>query len=184
MKRTVITLAALAAALGPAAAGLWGNASFSQAVPVRVPASGQVATAGSSDDPTTSAPSRRVPSPTSTTVDDHGGRTPRDQRTEPGDDRKARGSDDHGSDDHGSDDHGSDDHGVTSTGSSSGRHSGHSSSGTSTSGSSRTPSTGSTADDHGGDTPRDQRTESGDDHGGHGSDDAGGDDHGGHGSDD
>jgi len=179
MKRTVITLAALAAALGPAAAGLWGNASFSQAVPVRVPASGQVATAGSSDDPTTSAPSRRVPSPTSTTVDDHGGRTPRDQRTEPGDDRKARGSDDHGSDDHGSDDHG-----VTSTGSSSGRHSGHSSSGTSTSGSSRTPSTGSTADDHGGDTPRDQRTESGDDHGGHGSDDAGGDDHGGHGSDD
>jgi hypothetical protein len=173
MKRTLITLAALAAALGPAAAGLWGNASFSQAVPVRVPASGQVATLPSSDDSATtrpsSTPTRHRPSATSaTTTDDHGGRTPRDQRTEPGDDRDARGSDDHG---------------PTSTSSSSGRHSGHSSSGTSTSRGS-TSGGASTVDDHGGDTPRDQRTEPGDDHGGHGSDDQAGDDHGGHGSDD
>jgi hypothetical protein len=73
MKRTTITLAALLAALVPAAVGLWGNASFSQAVPVRVPASAQVVT----------------PTAPSTTVDDHGGETPRDQRTEPGDDRSA-----------------------------------------------------------------------------------------------
>jgi hypothetical protein len=171
MKRTVITLAALAAALGPAAAGLWGNASFSQAVPVRVPASGQVATLPSSDDraPTRPAPTatRHVPTATSTTrlADDHGGDTPRDQRTEPGDD-----------------------HGGSATStrtSSSTRHSGHSSSGASTSGGSSTAtgtstSASTTVDDHGGDTPRGQRTEPGDDHGG----DSGGDDHGGHGSDD
>ena len=109
MKRTVITLAALAAALGPAAAGLWGNASFSQAVPVRVPASGQVATRPASDDsaPTRPAPTatRHLPTGTSTTrlADDHGGGTPRDQRTEPGDDHGGdRGGDDHGG--HGSDD--------------------------------------------------------------------------------
>ena len=113
MKRTLITLAALAAALGPAAAGLWGNASFSQAVPVRVPASGQVATLPTSEDSTPSRPAstttRHLPTATSTTrVDDHGGDTPRDQRTEPGDDHGGSGGDDHGgSDDHGG--HGSDD---------------------------------------------------------------------------
>jgi hypothetical protein len=74
MKRTTITLAALLAALVPAAVGLWGNASFSQAVPVRVPASAQVVT----------------PTSPATTADDHGGDTPRDQRTEPGDDRDDR----------------------------------------------------------------------------------------------
>ena len=73
MKRLSITLAALLAALLPAAFGLWGNASFSQEVPVRVPASAEVVT------PT-------VPTASATT-DDHGGDTPRDQRTEPGDDR-------------------------------------------------------------------------------------------------
>jgi hypothetical protein len=75
MKRTTITLAALLTALVPAAVGLWGNASFSQAVPVRGPASAEVVTA-----------STPTPGPT-TTTDDDGGDTPRDQRTEPGDDR-------------------------------------------------------------------------------------------------
>ena len=60
MKRTMITLAAVLAALVPAAIGWWGNASFSQAVPVRIPASAQVGT------PT-------VPAPGATTADDHGG---------------------------------------------------------------------------------------------------------------
>ena len=122
MKRIVIGSAAIALAAVPAAVGLWGNASFSQAVPVRVPASAQVVT---------------VTAPAS--VDDHGGDRPRDQRTEPGDDRDSSGrgssnsgpgSDDsgrHGGDDddsrhggsgsrHGGDDDGSghdagDDHG-------------------------------------------------------------------------
>jgi uncharacterized membrane protein YgcG len=118
MKRLSITLAALLAALLPAAVGLWGNASFSQEVPVRVPASAEVVT------PT-------VPTGSATTVDDHGGDTPRDQRTEPGDDRDSgtsgsgsgssgpgsggsghsgsgvSGSDDSATDDHGG--HGSDD---------------------------------------------------------------------------
>jgi hypothetical protein len=67
-------------------------------------------------------------------ADDKGGLVPRDQRTEPGDDRDQRdpsasprpaashdddgddryddhGDDDHGDDDHGDDDHGDDDHG-------------------------------------------------------------------------
>ena len=175
MKRTTITLAALVVALVPAAAGLWGNASFSQAVPVRVPASGQVVTGTAT-----------MPSGT-TTADDHGGDTPRDQRTEPGDDR---------------------DHSATSTRSSG--TSGHS--GRGHSGSSTPSGTSTTADDHGGKTPRDQRTEPGDDRGsatsgssgsgssgsgssgsgssgsgsgGHGgSDDSGAGHHGGHGSDD
>jgi hypothetical protein len=78
MKRTIITVAALVAVLIPAAAGLWGNASFSQAVPVRVPASAEVVT------PTLPTP---TVTGTSEVGDDHGGETPRDQRTEPGDDR-------------------------------------------------------------------------------------------------
>jgi hypothetical protein len=103
MKRTTITLAALLAALVPAGIGLWGNASFSQAVPVRVPASAQVVT------PTAPATT------TATTVDDHGGDTPRDQRTEPGDDHggstgsstSASGSSGSGSSGSGSSDSGS-----------------------------------------------------------------------------
>jgi hypothetical protein len=79
MKRLTITVAAVAAALAPAFAGLWGNATFSQAVPVRVPASAQVAPA--------TAP-RNTAVRTTEVGDDHGGRMPRDQRTEPGDDRR------------------------------------------------------------------------------------------------
>lgn len=91
---------ALALVAVPAIIGLWGNASFAQTVPVRVPASGQVLTA------------TPTPSP-SASVDDHGGDTPRDQRTEPGDDRDVQGgvpqspapspSADDGVDDHGGD---------------------------------------------------------------------------------
>ena len=77
MKRVLIAAAVAAVVAVPAVIGLWGNASFSQAVPVRAPETGQVVT-----------PS---PSSTSGTVDDHGGDTPRDQRTEPGDDRDVQG---------------------------------------------------------------------------------------------
>ncbi|WP_353953374.1 hypothetical protein V6K52_08130 [Knoellia sp. S7-12] len=73
MKRISMILAALLLALVPATFGLWGNASFSQEVPVSVPKSGQVNR------------TLTVPAPRST--DDHGGATPRDLRTEPGDDR-------------------------------------------------------------------------------------------------
>jgi hypothetical protein len=84
MKRTTITLAAIAAALVPAFAGLWGNATFSQAVPVRVPASAQVVAPAA----VTSVPTA---SRTTEVGDDHGGITPRDARTEPGDDRATQG---------------------------------------------------------------------------------------------
>jgi hypothetical protein len=77
MKRILIGTAVAALVAVPAVVGLWGNASFSQQVPVRVPASGQVA-----------SPS---PSGTPEGVDDNGGDTPRDQRTEPGDDRDVQG---------------------------------------------------------------------------------------------
>jgi hypothetical protein len=156
MKRIIITVAALLVAVVPATVGLWGNASFSQAVPVRVPASGQVVT------PT-------APNPSATTADDHGGDTPRDQRTEPGDDRSATststpsgtrttGADDHGGDTprdqrtEPGDDRGS---GSGRSGSGSGHNSGSGSSGS-----------GSGSSGHSG------------------SDDSGSDDHGGHGSDD
>jgi hypothetical protein len=79
MKRVLISAAVAAAVALPAVIGLWGNASFSQAVPVRAPAAGQVV-----------APSP-TPGSTAGTVDDNGGDTPRDQRTEPGDDRDAQG---------------------------------------------------------------------------------------------
>lgn len=77
MKRVLIAAAVAAVVAVPAVVGLWGNASFSQAVPVRAPQSGQVV----------------APSPSSTlgTVDDNGGDIPRDQRTEPGDDRDVQG---------------------------------------------------------------------------------------------
>ena len=84
MKRVLISVAVAAVVAVPAVIGLWGNASFSQAVPVRAPASGQVV-----------APTP-TPSSTSGTIDDNapddnGGDTPRDQRTEPGDDRDVQG---------------------------------------------------------------------------------------------
>ena len=179
MKRTTITLAALLAALVPAAIGLWGNASFSQAVPVRVPASAQVVT------PT-------VPGPATTTADDHGGDTPRGQRTEPGDDRDHRSAtptrtpsgtrttvagDDHGGDlprDQRTEP--GDDRDPGSGGSGSDDSSGPGSGGSDDSGSSGSGHSGS--DDSGSD-------HSGSSGSGHsGSDDSGSDDHGGHGSDD
>ena len=114
MKRLSITAAVILAALVPAVIGLWGNASFSQGVPVLVPASGQVVTVTATpttvqtatpipddhggltprDDRTEPGDDRDTPTVTSTTpaatptVDDHGGRTPRDDRTEAGDDRR------------------------------------------------------------------------------------------------
>jgi uncharacterized membrane protein YgcG len=134
MKRIVIAAAVVAAVALPAVIGLWGNASFSQAVPVRAPASGQVVAPSPSLTPTPS------PSPSSTagTIDDHGGDVPRDQRVEPGDDRG--GSESSGS-------------GSSGSGSSGSGSSGSGSSGSGSSGS------GSSGDD------------SADDHGGHGSDD-------------
>jgi len=75
--RLLIGAAALVVVAVPAVAGLWGNASFAQSVPVRVPASGQIAVIS-------------TPSPSSS-VDDDGGDVPRDQRTEPGDDRDVQG---------------------------------------------------------------------------------------------
>jgi hypothetical protein len=146
MKRILIGAAVAALVAVPAAIGLWGNASFSQEVPVRAPASGQVV-----------APSP-TPGDSPSGIDDNGGDIPRDQRTEVGDDRDVQGA-------------------------------------------SPAPAPApnvapSGADDNGGDTSRDQRTEPGDDHGGSGSsgsgssgsgssgDDSGGDDDGGHGSDD
>ncbi|GAA5202077.1 hypothetical protein [Microbacterium jejuense] len=157
----------------PAVIGLWGNGSFAQNVPVRVPSSGQVVT----------------PAPTpSPSVDDHGGDVPRDQRTEPGDDRDVNGgvttptapapgataTDDHDGDvprDQRTEP--GDDREVNG--------------GTTTPAAPAAPTTddggaAATTDDHGGDAPRDDRTESGDDR--HGGDDRTGDDHGGHGGDD
>ena len=102
--RLLIGAAALVVVAVPAVAGLWGNASFAQSVPVRVPASGQIAVIS-------------TPSPSSS-VDDDGGDVPRDQRTEPGDDRDVNGSGSDDSESSGSDDdsddsggsgHGSDD---------------------------------------------------------------------------
>lgn len=112
MKRITFVAAAVLAALAPALAGVWGNASFSRAVPVQAPASAEVVT----------------PAPQSTIRhlepgDDHGGATPRDERTEPGDDRSGSATptatsedhDDHsgqsGHGGHGGDDSGTDDHG-------------------------------------------------------------------------
>jgi hypothetical protein len=79
IKYLVAAVAALVAGV-PAALGLVGNASFSRDVPVRVP--DQARTVQPTDAATHDA------------NDDHGGRVPRDQRTEPGDDRDARGADD------------------------------------------------------------------------------------------
>ena len=132
MKRLTITLAAVAAALVPAVLGLWGNATFSQAVPVRVPASAQLVTSTATT----------TPSATRTTQagDDHGGQTPRDQRTEPGDDRGTSGlSSGSGSSS-----------GSSSSGSGTSSGSGSSGSGSSGSGSGHSGSDDSGSDDHGG----------------------------------
>ena len=164
MKRMGMVLAGVTVAVCPAVIGLWANASFSEAVPVRVPASGQVVRITSTPAPSLS------PSPSPSASDDHGGRTPRDERTEPGDDRRHNGPSG----------------AVTSTSGTSGS----GTSGSGTSGSTNRHHDDTTVDDHGGDIPRDQRTEAGDDrdtrsddHGGHGDDSRHGDDSG-HGDDD
>jgi hypothetical protein len=138
MKRTMITLAAVLAALVPAAIGLWGNASFSQAVPVRVPASAQVVT------PTVPVTAATSGAPT---ADDHGGDTPRDQRTEPGDDRDNRSATSTSTPSGTRTTEAGDDHGG---GDSSGPGSGGSDDHSGSSGSGRSGSDDSGADDHGG----------------------------------
>lgn len=157
MKRLLITAAAVGLVVAPAALGLWANSSFSQAVPVTVPASVTPTSASSDDDGGVARDQRfepgddravqatapaTVPTPAPTGVDDHGGETPRDERFEPGDDRAVQGA-------------------------------------------TPAPAPAPTADDQGGDLPRDGRVEPGDDHGGSddGTDDATSG-HGGHGGDD
>jgi hypothetical protein len=90
MKRIIIGSAVAALVAVPAAVGLWGNASFSQEVPVRTPASGQVLTPTPTP-PQTPTPSASPNGTDDTGTDDNGGDTPRDQRTEPGDDRDVQG---------------------------------------------------------------------------------------------
>jgi hypothetical protein len=124
MFKYLIAAGAIVVAGVPAAVGLAGNDSFTRDVPVRVPEQAQVVPAdddGTADQGPGDAPTNPRPSghPTSG-ADDHGGRVPRDDRTEAGDDRsgteagddgghhqRGRGSDDSGSDDSGSDDSGS-----------------------------------------------------------------------------
>ena len=125
MKTRILIGAAAIVAAVPAIIGLWGNSSFSQDLPVRVPASGQVLILDPTPSPTPSSSDSPSPSP-SPSFDDNGGDIPRDQRVEPGDDRDVQGAtestgttDDSGhhsgSDDSGhhsgSDDSGSDDSG-------------------------------------------------------------------------
>ena len=105
MKRMGVVLAGLTVAVCPAVIGLWANASFSEAVPVRVPASGQVIRLAATPTPSVS------PSASPSASDDHGGRTPRDQRTEPGDDRRTGTSGSSGSRTRHNDDTTADDHG-------------------------------------------------------------------------
>ena len=112
--RILLGAGALVVVAVPAVLGLWGNASFAESVPVRVPTQAVTST----------------PSP-SESADDHGGDVSRDDRTEPGDDRDVQGgtspstspspspsADDHGGDDNGTDDNGTndvgDDHGGSS----------------------------------------------------------------------
>lgn len=149
-KRLILVTAGLLIALTPAAAGAIGNTSLSSRVPVSGPTTtiepaddrgglvdrdqrvepgddretaGVRSPAPESSVSQTPEPSS-TPAPTSThdVADDHGGLVDRDLRTEPGDDRDARGaSDDRHSgsddgpghdagDDHGGSRHGGDDH--------------------------------------------------------------------------
>lgn len=153
-KQILLGAGALVLVAVPAAIGLWGNASFAQSVPVRVPSSGQVVT------PTPAAP-LPTPSP-SATVDDNGGDVPRDQRTEPGDDRDVNGGGQTGATPGGTsvDDHGGDVPRDQRT----------------EPGDDRRGGGGGDSGGHGGD---DSGHGGGDDSGGHG-----GDDDGGHGEDD
>ena len=76
MRRIVIVLAALAVAVVPAVAGLFGNASFAQRLPLRSPASSASSTATPSDSPSSTSSATPTPSP-SESADDHGGYRPR-----------------------------------------------------------------------------------------------------------
>jgi hypothetical protein len=80
--RILLGAGALVVVAIPAVLGLWGNASFAESVPVRVPTQAVTVT------PSPSTPS---PSPSS---DDNGGDVQRDDRTEPGDDRDGSVGDD------------------------------------------------------------------------------------------
>ena len=79
MKRTTITLAALLAALVPAASGCGA-----------MPPSPRRSRPGPGQRPGRHPDRCRRPGATTGEADDHGGDTPRDQRTEPGDDRDDR----------------------------------------------------------------------------------------------
>jgi hypothetical protein len=121
--RILVGAAALALAAVPAVVGLWGNASFAESVPVRVPASGQVASPSPTFSPSLSPTPEdnvgvvprdqrtepgddrdtRSATPSQPSTDDSGGQVPRDQRIEPGDDRGGQsGSDNNSGDDSGS----------------------------------------------------------------------------------
>ena len=110
------TTALLAAA--PASIGLIGNTSFSEDVPVRVPATATLL--DSQGSPTASPSHRSHPRGDAEPGDDHGGDRPSGTRgeAEPGDDHgEAESGDDHGGhgghggDDSGGDDSGGDRHG-------------------------------------------------------------------------
>jgi len=95
--RILLAAGALVVVAVPAVVGLWGNASFAQSVPVRVPASGQVVT------PT--------PSPT---VDVNGSGTSGTSGSgsgSSGSGTSGSGSSGHGGDDAAGDDHGGSGHG-------------------------------------------------------------------------
>ena len=91
----IIGATAAIVAAAPASIGLIGNPTFSEGVPVRVPAT---ATLLDDEGHPTSGPSARA----GEGADDHGGDRPRGDRTEPGDDRRrrpprrVRAGDDHG----------------------------------------------------------------------------------------
>lgn len=76
MNRIALTVAAAIAALVPATLGLLGNSTFSQSVPIRVPASAQVMPA---EDRPSASPSA-TPTSTHDALDDHGGDRPRSGR--------------------------------------------------------------------------------------------------------
>ena len=87
-----LTVAAVAvAALVPATLGLVGNSSFAQSIPTYVPPSAELVTEPGDDSPHGVTTHGSTPSATRTAEagDDKGGQTPRDARTEAGDDRGA-----------------------------------------------------------------------------------------------
>jgi hypothetical protein len=93
MLKYLLAAGALVVAGVPAAVGLSGNASFDRDVPVRVPEQAQtVAPTPSSvdDDGTPDQGPGDVGTAEAEPGDDHGGLTPRDDRTEAGDDRDGR----------------------------------------------------------------------------------------------